>query len=240
MPDEKHSNFGFIDSLLVFLVSIGLTLVLLWIVSRIINQPWFETLPSWLTNSLAKILVGLFSTGSLAAIVIRKLASEHSPNFFYPIGGTTLCFFVVILLLVFVLRPHQSDPPIRSKEPKPNPPPERQLHKTDENGQDYLERWSARGNCREAMQDDRHQCIFTSTQKHIGGSGTPFDHWKLMLKTQGPPYDVQCVPGGWQLKEDETPGAGQGNIEDGWAVCSGWINGSEDPIQMTVKYQMLR
>lgn len=238
MGDEKRSNFGFIDSVLVFLVSIGLTLVLLWIVSRMINQPWFETLPGWLTSGLGKILVGLFSTGSLATIVVKKLASPHGPNFFYPIGGTTMGFFVVILLLVFILRPHQSAPPIHD----PDPPPQhvREWHKQDENDQDYLDRWSARGNCREALQDDKHQCLFTSTRRKIGESTTLFDHWKLMLKTDGRPYDVQCVPGGWQLKQNDTPGPGPGEIEDGWAVCQGWINGSEDQIQMTVKYEVFR
>jgi hypothetical protein len=247
MRDDEYSDFGFINSVLVFLVSLGLTLVLLWIVSRIIGQPWFENLPDWLTSGLGKILVGLFSGGSLAAIVVKKLASRHSLNFFYRICGTTLGLFIVILLLVFVLRPRQSSAQSPSPVPNPSvgktqpppPAPKKELHKTDENGQDYLERWNARGNCREATQDDRHQCIFTSTRRHIGESKDPFDHWKLMLKTPGPPYEVLCEPGGWQLKENDTPGPGPGKIEGNWATCSGWINGSEDPIQMTVKYQML-
>ena len=243
--DDESPNFGFIDSLLVFLVSIGLTIVLLFIVSRILNVPWFEHLPDWLTGGLGKILLGLFSGGSLAGIVIKKIASQHSPDYFWRICGTTAVLFLIILILVFVLRPRPSPEP----NPKPTPPvvnptpqptPQKTLHKTDENGVDYVERWSARGNCREAQQDTMHQCIFTSTRKRIGESKDLFDHWKLMLKTPGPPYEVQCVPGGWQLKENETPGPGPGFIEDGWAVCSGWINGSEDSVQMAVRYQMLR
>ena len=184
MRDDEYSDFGFINSVLVFLVSLGLTLVLLWIVSRIIGQPWFENLPDWLTSGLGKILVGLFSGGSLAAIVVKKLASRHSPNFFNRICGSTLGLFIVILLLVFVLRPHQSSAQSPSPVPNPSvgktqpppPAPKEELHKTDENGQDYLERWNARGNCREATQDDRHQCIFSSTRRHIGESKDPFDH----------------------------------------------------------------
>ena len=192
MRDDEYFDFGFINSVLVFLVSLGLTLVLLWIVSRIIGQPWFENLPDWLTSGLGKILVGLFSGGSLAAIVIKKLASRHSPNFFYRICCTTLGLFAVILLLVFILRPHPS--PAQPPSPVANQPvgntqrppaPKKELHKTDENGRDYLERWNARGNCREAPQDDRHQCIFTSTRRHIGESKDPFDHWKLMFRTSG-------------------------------------------------------
>jgi hypothetical protein len=246
MPDREHSDFGFINSLLVILVSIGLTVVLLWIVSRITGQPWFEQLPHWLRSGMAEILTALFSGGSLATIVYKKLSSQNSPNFLYPILTTTLFLLVVILLLVFFLRPREShiDPPA----PRPNPPvadtlpptPKKELHRIDQNDQEYVERWSARGNCREAKQDETHQCIFTTTQRQIGASNTRFDHWKLMLKTPGPPYEVLCEPGGWQLKENDAPGPGQGSIEGNWAICSGWINGSEDHIQMTVKYQLLR
>ena len=96
------------------------------------------------------------------------------------------------------------------------------------------------GNCIGARQDDTHQCIFTHTQRKIGESKDLFDHWKVMLKTPGPPYEVQCVPGGWQLKEDDTPGPGKGSVEDGWAVCSGWINANADFIQIAVRYQKWR
>lgn len=245
--DDDSSNFGFIDSVLVFLVSLGLTLVLLWIVSRILGLTWFETLPDWLLTSFGKILVALFSGGSLAGILIRKIASRHSPDYFWRICGTTIVLFILILILVFVLRPRSSAASAPAQTPNqaivdktPPPAPQKTLNKTDENGSEYIARWSARGNCREAMQDAAHQCIFTSTHKHIGESKDLFDHWKLMLKTPGPPYEVQCVPGGWQLKENETPGSGPGFVEDGWAICSGWINGSEDSVQMAVKYQMLR
>ena len=245
--DDESSDFGFIDSVLVFLVSLGLTLVLLWIVSRILGLPWFEHLPDWLTSGLGKILVGLFSCGSLATIVIKKIASEHTPDFFWRICGTTGVLFVIILLLVVVLRPRESAAKPQSAVVNPSggnaqplPAPKKELHKTDERGSEYIARWSARGNCREALQDPTHQCIFHTVRRHIGASADGFDHWELILTLPGPPYDVQCELGINQLKENDTPGNGPGTTTGDSAICSGWINGAEDYIKMTVKYQVLR
>jgi hypothetical protein len=78
--DDEPLTLGFIDSVLVFLVSIGLTIVPLFIVSRILNVPWFEHLPDWLTGGLGKILLGLFSGGSLAGIVIKKIGRRTKPR----------------------------------------------------------------------------------------------------------------------------------------------------------------
>src|SRR5713226_6500935 len=105
MSDER-SDFGFINSLLVVLVSLGLTVVLLWIVSRLLGQSWFEHLPDWLQSGYTKALTGLFSGGSLATIVYKKLTSPKSPDFLWPILGVTGILLVVILLLVYLLRPH--------------------------------------------------------------------------------------------------------------------------------------
>lgn len=245
MPSDKRSDFGFINSILVLLVSIGITIILLWIVSRILGQLWFEHLPDWLRSAAAKILTTLFSGGSLATIVYKKLSSKGSPNFLLPICATTLGLFIVIVVLVHIFRPHQEQA-VEMKAavqsvPAPPPPPKKTLHTEDEQGHQYTAYSKASGDCKQAIQDDTHSCVFTRTQKKIGESNDYYDHWELRFKPPGPPYEVNCQCGGHELHEDYTPCDHDrpGNPEGDWAICSGWINGSADTINMTVRYQML-
>jgi drug/metabolite transporter (DMT)-like permease len=93
-------------------------------------------LPDWLQSGYTKALTGLFSGGSLATIVYKKLTSPKSPDFLLPILGVTGILLVVILLLVYLLRPHEKPVPAPAPAPGPTPAPapaayKATLHKED-------------------------------------------------------------------------------------------------------------
>jgi hypothetical protein len=59
----------------------------------------------------------------------------------------------------------------------------------------------------------------------------------MRLTTDGPPYDVLCQTGGYEL--NEVVGDQKGRPGGDVAICSGWINQGADTVHMTVKYQKL-
>src|ERR1035438_9453935 len=113
-------------------------------------------------------------------------------------------------------------------------------HTEDEKGIAYSLSWLIDPACRDVgSQDDKHRCHFVRTQTSFAGDNTPYDQWNLSLEAPGPVYDVTCVPTGsneFNEVKGNTKGVPDGNL----GRCSGWINGGDAPIRMTVLYKMLR
>jgi class 3 adenylate cyclase len=107
----------------------------------------------------------------------------------------------------------------------------------DENGNQYKIAWRVDPACRESeRQDAKHLCEFVRTQRFFAGDNRPYDRWNISLEAPGPVYDVQCEPTGTN-EFNEVKGNTKGHIEGNIARCSGWIDGGDAEIQMTVLYK---
>jgi class 3 adenylate cyclase len=107
----------------------------------------------------------------------------------------------------------------------------------DENGNQYKIVWRVDPACRESeRQDAKHLCEFVRTQRFFPGDNTPYDRWNISLEAPGPVYDAHCEPTGTN-EFNEVKGNTKGDIEGNIARCSGWINGGDAEIQMTVLYK---
>lgn len=94
---------GFLDSIIILLVSAALIIFLLWATSRTLGVDAFEHLPSWLENSYHAIWTAIASGAAgigLAIVqVLTRKAENPRPNYLLYILGTT----VLLLLLILVL-----------------------------------------------------------------------------------------------------------------------------------------
>lgn len=94
---------GFLDSIIIILVSAALVLFLLWVTSRTLGLSAFENVPGWLAESYKSIWTSVASgaAGIGLAIVkaLQRKKDEAHPNYLLLIGLTT----VGMLALIFVL-----------------------------------------------------------------------------------------------------------------------------------------
>jgi len=113
-------------------------------------------------------------------------------------------------------------------------------HTEDEKGIPYSLTWSIDPACRQTQKiDATHGCHFVRTQQSFAGDNTPYDQWNLSLGAPGPTYDVTCEPTG-SNEFNEIKGNTKGHPDGNVGRCSGWINGGDAEIRMTVLYKMLR
>lgn len=113
-------------------------------------------------------------------------------------------------------------------------------HTENEKGIPYSLTWSIDPACRQTQKiDATHGCHFIRTQQSFAGDNTPYDQWNLSLEAPGPVYDVTCEPTG-SNEFNEIKGNAKGHPDGNVGRCSGWINGGDAEIRMTVLYKMLR
>lgn len=113
-------------------------------------------------------------------------------------------------------------------------------HTDDEKGIPYSLTWSIDPACQQTQKiDAAHGCHFVRTQQSFAGDNTPYDQWNLSLEAPGPVYDVTCAPTG-SNEFNEVKGNTKGQPSGNFGRCSGWINGGDAEIRMTVLYKMLR
>jgi hypothetical protein len=125
----------------------------------------------------------------------------------------------------------------------PVPPRKPQYMTEDEAGIAYHIEWAPNGNCDNVVPDNPkfpHRCTFIPTQYHYPGNNTPFDHWDIEIDAPGPVYEVWCTPGLDEHNEDWTIGRQPGKFDGNTGKCTGWINGGKVPVNIMVKYKMLR
>lgn len=246
--ETNSSPPGFLDSLIVLLVSTGLALFLLWAASRIQGVTAFEQLPDWLRSSYSAVWGLILSGTGLGLAVIKALTRKDQPtfNFLLAILGTTVVLLVAIFLLTYLFKPRillqdtgANTLPVQKSEPLPpvTKPYEPTLHTEDKDGNQYVITWEMHPTCAGFVQDDSHRCVFTRTQTRFSGNNDPFDHWDMSLKVPGSVYQVICDPTG-DHEFNEVQGDHKGSIEGSWARCTGWINGGDHNIRMTVYYRM--
>lgn len=109
-------------------------------------------------------------------------------------------------------------------------------HTEDRNGNQYIINWEIDPACRGAH-DAQHPCNFTHTQRSFAGDNTPYDHWDIGVEAPGPVTQVECQTTG-PNEFNEVKGDTRGLIGGRLARCTGWINGGDFPIRMTVHYKM--
>jgi len=109
-------------------------------------------------------------------------------------------------------------------------------HDTDQNGNLYTIVWEADPACLHVGSDATHFCRLEHAQVSFPGDNTPYDRWNLSLEAPGPVYEVRCEPLGTN-EFNEVKGDARGQIDSNTARCSGWINGGDGPIRMTVRYR---
>jgi hypothetical protein len=110
-------------------------------------------------------------------------------------------------------------------------------HDTDPQGRPYTIVWLADPAClKKQYFDETHRCSFEHAQVSFPGDNTPYDRWNLSLEAPGPVYDVQCQPTG-SNEFNEIKGDTKGQSDSNIARCSGWINGGDAEIKMTVRYK---
>jgi len=139
-----------------------------------------------------------------------------------------------LFLLVFFRYDYQ--PPTISQRPRISDPiVSSDWHATDKQGQPYTIVWEADPACLKVRSDATHLCSFEHAQVSFPGDNTPYDRWNLSVEAPGPVYEVQCEPLG-SHEFNEIMGDTKGKSESNTARCSGWINGGDSDIRMTVKY----
>jgi hypothetical protein len=104
---------------------------------------------------------------------------------------------------------------------------------------------SVNANCDGVANTAQHICEYKYTLVFIKGDNTPFNEWLHMTVEPGNVTDVRCQTHGTNIfrlegsvppgnhKENPWAGTHYGNI----ALCRGWINGGNGPVDMIVTYQ---
>jgi hypothetical protein len=98
---------GFLNSLIVLLVSTGLALFLLWAASRIQGVTPFDQLAPWLSSSYSAVWGVILSGTGLSLAVIKALLRKDQPTFNYLLAilATTAVLLVAIVLLTYLFKP---------------------------------------------------------------------------------------------------------------------------------------
>jgi hypothetical protein len=103
---SAKKNPGFIDTFLVLLTSVALSLFVLWATSRLQHSPVFETLSDWLQKALINIwTVAIVGVGGIAIAVRRSIAQKSAaarPNYLLYIAGTTVVLLACILIVTLL------------------------------------------------------------------------------------------------------------------------------------------
>lgn len=116
---------GFLDSVLIFLLSIGLAVILLWAAARTLGLNTFDNLPEFLVRSYSAIWISVTAgaTGGIGLAVLKRIKQSDnvpSPNYYLYTLGTTLFLLCVIGVLPVLFR---STPPASHPNPTPAPGP---------------------------------------------------------------------------------------------------------------------
>jgi hypothetical protein len=100
---RRSSAPGFLDSIIIILVSAGLVLFLLWATSRTQHITAFEQLPDWLKDSYhavwASAVSGATGIGLAIVRVFTRKPEDPRPNYLLWIMVVT----VILLILIFLL-----------------------------------------------------------------------------------------------------------------------------------------
>lgn len=125
---EPHRSVpGFLDSIIILLVSAALVLFLLWAASETLGINAFQHLPAWLEESYhavwTSVATGATGIGLAIIKVFRQRTGEAAPHYLLYIMGTTILMLVAIgfLPLLFRGRQVQTNPTPSSPTGIPSP-----------------------------------------------------------------------------------------------------------------------
>jgi hypothetical protein len=191
-------------------------LIVAWL---LFQHPYLTPQKNW----AVRVLLALIGAAFGAMVFLRSRALLQA--------SAALALFLVVFLGYRYQPPTISQPPDLVKSPVSS-----DWHDTDPQGQSYTIVWEADPACLHVGSDATHRCSFEHAQVSFPGDNTPYDRWNLLLEAPGPVYDVLCEPLGTH-EFNEVKGDARGQGESNIARCSGWINGGDGPIRMTVKYR---
>lgn len=233
----KPAQAGFVDTLIIILVSAALVIFLLWAASRATGLEAFEHLPSWLQDSYkaiwSSVAAGTAGFGLAVFKFLTRKQNDRHPNYLLLIGITTGCLLVAIFLLLQMFKAQAKVPPKQPPSDPVNPAPT--WHNEDPSGNPYVDSFNMDPNCTQHPEriTTTHRCSFDHTQISEPGDGTPYDTWHLYIDAPGPITEIVCEPTG--SHEIKARGIKEGNT----AECTGEINGNDGEIRFNVKYQQL-
>jgi hypothetical protein len=240
---SKPAHAGFVDTLIIILVSAALVIFLLWAASRATGLEAFEHLPSWLQDSYkaiwSSVAAGTAGFGLAVFKFLTRKQNDRHPNYLLLIGITTGCLLVAVFLLLQVFKaqakhevPQQvQTEPEKSERVKTEPT----LHDADPSGNPYIEVFNMDPNCKGHPEriTATHRCQFDHTQILEPGDNTRYDTWHLYIDAPGPIKDIVCEHTGTNEIKDR--GIKEGNT----AECTGEINGGDGEIRFNATYQRL-
>jgi hypothetical protein len=122
--ENQTSSPGFLDSIIIILVSSALVIFLLWVTSRVIGIDAFEHLPGWLSESYHAIWTSIATgTAGIGLAIVKALTrpQDRRPNYLLLIGITTvmMVIFIFILPRAFKQRDDRSRAPDAKSEIDP-------------------------------------------------------------------------------------------------------------------------
>lgn len=125
---SNFSSVGFLDSVVILLVSTALVTFLLWVTSRLMQVDLFENLPGWLENSYHNIWTSVATGGaggSLALLkALRRKPGAPTPNYLWLIVIFTCGMFAAIFFLSKMVNHNQAavllEPWANIENPKSN------------------------------------------------------------------------------------------------------------------------
>jgi hypothetical protein len=100
---NQSNTPGFLDSIIILLVSAALVIFLLWATSRTIGISAFENLPDWLQKSYnaiwTSVATGATGIGLAIVKVLTRKPEDPRPNYLLLIGITTVAMVALIFIL---------------------------------------------------------------------------------------------------------------------------------------------
>jgi hypothetical protein len=236
-PPSKPAHAGFVDTLIIILVSAAIVIFLLWAASQATGLTLFEHLPSWLQDSYkaiwTSVAAGTAGFGLAVFKFLTRKENDRHPNYLLLIGITTGCLLVAIFLLLLMFKAQTSKPDTKTDDLPSTPTHDAQWHDADPSGKAYFDAFNMDPNCTGHPEriTATHRCQFDHTQISLPGDNTPYDTWHLYIDAPGPITDIVCEPTG--SHEINARGIKEGNT----AECTGLINGGDGEIRFNAKHQ---
>jgi hypothetical protein len=190
---------------------------------------WLRPALTHTQNSLVAATMALVAAGFGATLPGVFRVSKTFPRGILRAGAAAALFGAVLFSYNY--------PAAETSHPVPTvqSPLQPDLHAEDKDGKKYMIVWQIDPACRGYVFDLAHHCNLEHTQTNFPGDNTPYDRWNISLEAPGPVYEVKCEPTG-PHEFTEVKGYTKGTSDSNIARCSGWINGGDAPIRMTVLY----
>jgi hypothetical protein len=193
--ESQTSSPGFLDSIIIILVSSALVLFLLWVTSRVRGIDAFEHLPGWLSESYhaiwTSIATGTAGIGLAIVKVLTRKPQDRRPNYLLLIGITTVVMVIFIFILPKAFKQREDGRRIADTNPEIDTKPVKNILPKKQNCVQTYEHSPEKTDVRDV---EIHKLPSVLLDEFWGGDPNRLQLFTIRLQFPGRVVNATCAP----------------------------------------------